>query len=758
MNNPLTIKDCYRLFAEQGTPPHVIKHCEAVSRVACNIAAALRAAGLEIDPDAARMAGLLHDIARPLDRHDERAAEIVSRHDDGLADIVRRHMRQEIARSLDEFGVLDALSLADRSVQEDAYVGYDTRIRAIMARFPDDPEATARLTEKLNDTSAIIGAIEDRTGRTIDEIATGGEVNAWRLLGRVTKPGRYIGSEVNIVRKTDRDTDGADGSAIHTRVCFCFPDLYEIGMSYTGLQIIYGILNSLEGVACERAFAPAGDMEALMRKEHVPLFMLESHRPASHADIMAFTLPYELCYTNVLNMLDLAGLPLTAAERSDMSRISTERSAGMPFVCAGGSCCCNPAPIAEIFDFMVIGDGEEVMPEIMSLHREWKLSGSPREEFLKTLTSVDGVYVPHLCIGDGVVVRKRSVADLDAAWYPDAPIVPIVEAVHERAVCEISRGCGRGCRFCQAGYLYRPVRKRSPERVRGIIDAQLAHTGYDEVSLLSLSAGDYPYIEPLVSGLMDDLKEIDVSLSLPSLRLDSISPEALSRIATYKKSSLTFAPEAGTQRLRDVIRKNITEEDILAGVGKAIEIGWNRVKLYFMIGLPTETQDDLEGIALLAEKIMRRARELQEKGRRDFGLTVSVSNFVPKPHTPFQWSRGDSEETLREKMFWLKDRLRAVKGASFRFHDTRMSAVEMMLAKGGLGTFRAILKAWELGCRFDSWREYFDYEKWVRAFDEAGIPVGTDAYTDTGAELPWDYIDIGTPKELLLKEYHEAGC
>jgi radical SAM family uncharacterized protein len=750
MHSPLTIKDCYRLFAEQGTPPHVIKHCEAVSRVAYNIASALHASGLDIDPHIARIAGLLHDIARPLDRHAERAAEIVARHDERLAGIIRLHMRHDTTPSLDEFHELDALSLADRSVQEDTYIGYEPRIRAIIARFPDDPEAHDRLTEKLKETASIAAAVEAFTGKSIDEIASGGEVNARRLLGSVTKPGRYIGGETGSVRKND--------CAVRTRVCFCFPDLYEIGMSYTGLQIIYGLLNSLEGVSCERAFAPAGDMEALMRAEHVPLFMLESHRPASGADIVAFTLPYELCYTNVLNMLDLAGLPLTAAARADMSRISTERSAGMPFVCAGGSCCCNPAPVAEIFDFMVMGDGEEVLPEIMSLHREWKLSGSPREEFLKALTSVEGVYVPSFGAGCGVVVRKRSVADLDSAWYPDAPVVPIIEAVHERAVCEISRGCGRGCRFCQAGYLYRPVRKRSPERVREIIDAQLTHTGYDEVSLLSLSAGDYPQIEPLVSGLMDDLKEIDVSLSLPSLRLDNISPEALSRIAAYKKSSLTFAPEAGTQRLRDVIRKNITEEDILAGVGKAIAIGWNRVKLYFMIGLPTETRDDLEGIALLAEKIMRRARELQEKGRRNFGLTVSVSNFVPKPHTPFQWARGDSEETLREKMFWLKDRLRAVKGASFRFHDTRMSAVEMMLAKGDQGAFRAIMNAWESGCRFDSWREYFDYEKWVRAFDGAGIPVGTDAYTDTGAELPWDYIDIGTPKELLLKEYHEAGC
>ncbi|MDR1954241.1 MAG: TIGR03960 family B12-binding radical SAM protein, partial [Clostridiales Family XIII bacterium] len=750
MKTPLTRADCFALLKEHGTPDHVVRHCVSVADAAMRIGEALNDAmpsdadGDRIDIALIERAALLHDIARVLPNHGVAGAAIVAEYDTAAAEIIADHMNHDFPDSVRDIRETDIVSLADRSVHEDRYIGFRDRMQIIMERFADNPEAVSVMQDKMAQTERLIAEIERIVSRDIDEIATGGVVPVIPLLRQVERPGRYIGGEIHSARKDPR--------AVAVRFGFVFPDLYEIGMSYTGLQIIYGLLNALEDVYCERVFAPAADMEALLREQKLPLFTLETHTDVKRMDIVGFTLQYEQSYTNVINLLELAGIPPLAKDRAK----------DFPLIIAGGPCAYNPEPLADVFDVVAVGDGEEQLPEICKIYDEYR--NRDKEELLKALSAVAGVYIPSfytpLFTEDGTFshfekrfaslpdrVAKHVISDLDAAPFSVNPIIPFIETVHDRAVVELFRGCGRGCRFCQAGFVYRPVRRRSREKVRALIDEQLACTGYDEVSLLSLSTGDYPDIGGLVTELMDDLKKKDVTLSLPSLRLDSISRETLQRIGNYKKSGLTFAPEAGTQRLRDVVRKNITEEQIMAGVEKAIEIGWNRVKFYFMVGLPTETHEDLDGIVELAAAVMRRARSLQEPGRRNFNLTVSVSNFVPKPHTPFQWMRGNSEEELREKNFYLKDRIKRLKGVHFQFHDTRASVVEMLLAKGDRRTLHAVMAAVRLGCKFDSWSEHFNYELWVKAFETAGLPFAGDDYTTPGMPLPWDIIDDGTPSE-----------
>ncbi len=578
-----------------------------------------------------------------------------------------------------------------------------------------------------------------------------------RLLSRVEKPARYTGGELNSVSK--------DLSGIATRFGFAFPDTYEIGMSYLGLQIIYHILNRMDSVYCERIFAPALDMEALMRSEGMPLFTLETRSPAKDLDILGFTLQYELSFSNLVNMLDLAGIPFKGADRNE----------NHPFIAAGGPCAFNPEPLADIVDFFMIGDGEEVLPEVCEAHGRWKASGEGKDEFLKALAEIKGIYVPKFYTPvyredgtlEGIVkncekapdtVEKRIVCDLEQADFPVNFIVPYIQTVHDRSVVEIFRGCTRGCRFCQAGMIYRPVRERSEGRVLALAKAQLAATGNEELSLLSLSTSDHSEIEPMVEELMGICKENNVSLSLPSLRLDSFSFKVLEEIQGYKKSGLTFAPEAGTQRLRNVINKSITEQDIYHSMEQAIGLGWTNIKLYFMVGLPTETFEDLDGIVEIAKNITEMNYRITGKRGR-FNVTISVSNFVPKAHTPFQWFPQNTPEQFREKHYYLKDRLKGARGVSFHYHGPEASHMEAVFARGDRRLADVLIRAVKLGCKFDGWHEHFRYEPWLRAFQETGIDPGFYTARERNCDeiLPWDRIGSGITKEFLIAENRKAA-
>ena len=581
------------------------------------------------------------------------------------------------------------------------------------------------------------------------------------ILLSIEKPARYIGNEVNSVMK--------DPEQVDIRFAMCFPDVYEIGMSHLGIQILYHMFNERPDVWCERVYSPWPDLDARMRKDNIPLFALESQDPIRAFDFLGITIQFEMCYTNILQVLELSGIPLEASERTEED----------PIVIGGGSCVYNPEPIAEFFDIFYIGEGETVYDQLFDVYKKNKAEGKSRREFLEAACQIPGIYVPMFYDAeyqeDGTlhsftrnyekapeVIEKQVLMDVTHAPYPKAPVVPFIKATQDRVVLEIQRGCIRGCRFCQAGMIYRPTRERDVEELKKWADTMLKTTGYEEISLSSLSSSDYSKLPELINYLMEICPERGVNISLPSLRIDAFSLDVMKKVQDIKKSSLTFAPEAGSQRMRNVINKGLTEEDILEGAGKAFEGGWNKVKLYFMLGLPTETEEDIKGIAHLSEKIAERYYEIPKDQRNGkCQITASSSFFIPKPFTPFQWAPMNRKEEFLEKARIVKAEVRAMlnqKSIRYNYHEADISMLEGVLARGDRRTAKVVLQAYRNGALFDSWSEYFRPEAWEKAFEETGIDP--DFYTvrerSVDELLPWDFINAGVSKKFLIREWEQA--
>lgn len=576
------------------------------------------------------------------------------------------------------------------------------------------------------------------------------------ILSSVQKPARYTGGEFGSIVK--------DPSTVEATIALAFPDVYEVGMSYLGFKILYHLVNKMEGVQAERVYAVWTDLEEKMRERNIPLRTLETEKKLSECDVVGFTLQYELSYTNILNMMDLGGIPLLREDRTDKD----------PFVIVGGPCVYNPEPIADFFDFAVVGEGEELLCEVMDAYKTWKKAGKPggRQAFLEIVSKIQGIYVPSYYepqydengMFTGIKklkedaqfpVYKRVVRDMNSVDFPDSPIVPFGEIVHDRIMLEVFRGCSRGCRFCHAGMVYRPIRERRPEVLMDLSRKLVDNTGYNEISLVSLSSADYSHLAPLVHNMIQEFKDDRVSVSLPSLRIDSFCVAIAKEVNAVRKSGLTFAPEAGSQKMRDVINKGVTEENLMNAVGAAFENGWSSVKLYFMIGLPYETDEDVLAIADLAKKVQY--KYYQVTGKRGCKVTVSASSFVPKPYTAFQWFGQNQLEEIRRKQFLLKDALK-IKNVSFQYHDAKTGIIEAVFARGDRRVGKALLNAWKMGARFDGWSDHFSFDRWVEAINQAGLDKDFYASRDRDKDeaFPWEHVSPGVNRGFLWNEWKKA--
>ena len=576
-----------------------------------------------------------------------------------------------------------------------------------------------------------------------------------KILNQVQKPGRYTGKEFNEIIKTENKNHPL------VKIALTFPDLYEIGMSYLGFKILYELINQRQDAFAERVFSPAVDMENLLKENHLPIYSLETYRPLKKFDIVGFTIQHELCYTNILNLLKLGDIPLRASERSEDD----------PLIIAGGPGAFNPEPLSDFIDLFVIGEGEEIIHEIIDAVKIWKKENKNRSDLLETLSQIKGIYIPANYqvnyLKDGSIasvipkkehypriVHKRIISDFDKVYFPVSPIVPNISAVHDRVTLEIFRGCTRGCRFCQAGMLYRPVREKSIKRLLNLADESIRNTGYEEISLSSLSSSDYSGIEKLITELIDRYKDKGVGISLPSLRIDTFSIDLAHQVQRVRKSGLTLAPEVGTQRLRNVINKNVQEEDLYLSIKAALKAGWRKIKLYFMIGLPTETDEDVEGIVNIVNRVDRLGK--MTTGRK-ININVSVAVFVPKANTPFQWEPQEDGQSLAEKLDYLKNRLNK-RNIAYSYSDTNRSFLEAVFARGDRRLNNVLELAYQLGCKFDEWRENFNFKLWQQAFDDCGIDMAfyTNRRRNENEIMPWEHISCGVKKEYLLNEKKKA--